>query len=737
MKEFRYKAFISYSHSDRDWAAWLLASLESYRIPRHLVGRKTDLGIVPARLTPIFRDRDELPAAQRLTDRLFEALRASEFLIVLCSPAAVKSKMVNREIAEFKKHRGEGYILYMIVGGKPFSDDPDTECFPPAVLKAIQPDGSTRGFSPEGLAADVRQDGDGKRMGLIKIVAGMIGVGLNDIVRREERRRQGQTVGIVTTAGIAVAVMGGLLYEATEARKAAIQSQSEAETRQTELQQELAFNHDVTQVLLIDIYGRMLEIGDLATLEFIVSKVIDSFEKKNIVFVDVRQFRRYTGFLLRYGQMHDRSGNSDKAKQIFEKTLAISKKFYEENPHKYSSLFRLQNNYFFLAYLAMRQGHHAEAEQLFNRQLEIQAEGNAKYDLLIYPKDHVAPPKNNDPLKKNFVDQGSELRTAYAKLLAGPLGRPAEAVAASQWAVDGYTSFLEHHPLPRRTKNSLAAAYASLGQSLMFANRMTEAEQAFEKRIKILAKMLEEDPESKQACRGLAQTQYSLAEIASDRGELKRALFLLQTATKTYDQLVEHDPNHIIYLWESARTYQSIAETAAKLGEQALVDSALKKSDEQITEVLNRDTTRVGYQNTRRRGILLHAKLAVASGDLEGAHNMVGTIILEFDAIDADTMRANGYILTAAEGYYLLSRILEAQQRSQASKEAIETAIRLIETSKATRTMELKDLLARLYARVGRKDDEALLIAELEGYGYKRLPDRAYSHPVATALTEM
>jgi hypothetical protein len=36
---FRYKAFISYSHQDRDWGAWLQRQLEGYRIPKRLVAR--------------------------------------------------------------------------------------------------------------------------------------------------------------------------------------------------------------------------------------------------------------------------------------------------------------------------------------------------------------------------------------------------------------------------------------------------------------------------------------------------------------------------------------------------------------------------------------------------------------------------------------------------------------------------------------------------------------------------
>ena len=61
----RYKAFISYSHQDEKWARWLQSSLERYRVPRRLVGKKGSRGAVPARIRPVFRDREELATATR------------------------------------------------------------------------------------------------------------------------------------------------------------------------------------------------------------------------------------------------------------------------------------------------------------------------------------------------------------------------------------------------------------------------------------------------------------------------------------------------------------------------------------------------------------------------------------------------------------------------------------------------------------------------------------------------
>ena len=103
MDQPKYRAFISYSHRDSKWADWLHKGMETYRPPKVLVGSSTGRGVVPKRLTPIFRDREELASATDLGTVISEALQQSACQIVICSPQAAKSKWVNEEIIAFKR----------------------------------------------------------------------------------------------------------------------------------------------------------------------------------------------------------------------------------------------------------------------------------------------------------------------------------------------------------------------------------------------------------------------------------------------------------------------------------------------------------------------------------------------------------------------------------------------------------------------------------------------------------
>lgn len=193
--EGKYWAFISYSHRDRSWGEWLHRELETFRMPKRLIGTASARGPVPARLFPTFRDREELPVSADLGRNIDEALRLSRYLVVICSPAAAKSRWVNEEILTFKRLGRSDRVLALIVDGEPNASDgkpgfsPDQECFPEALRYAMGPDGKLSPARSEPIAADVRPGQDGRENAFLKLVAGIIGVNFDDLRQREHERK--------------------------------------------------------------------------------------------------------------------------------------------------------------------------------------------------------------------------------------------------------------------------------------------------------------------------------------------------------------------------------------------------------------------------------------------------------------------------------------------------------------------------------------------------------------------
>jgi hypothetical protein len=220
-----YFAFLSYSHRNQAVADWLHQALERFVVPSHLVGRITDHGAVPRRLTPIFRDLNELPASNDLGAEIRSAIAASRFLIVLCSPAAARSRWTNAEIEAFKRARPEGCVFAAIVDGEPFASDlpgrEDEECLPEALRYKYDRRGRPTTHKAEPLAADLRGNDDVRRLGFLKLVAGMLGLGLDELVQRDTIRRQRRLATVAGGSLVGMLIATGLAITAIQARDAA------------------------------------------------------------------------------------------------------------------------------------------------------------------------------------------------------------------------------------------------------------------------------------------------------------------------------------------------------------------------------------------------------------------------------------------------------------------------------------------------------------------------------------
>ena len=238
MEEYKYRAFISYSHRDTRWADWLHKGIETYRPPKQIIGTVTPRGPVPKRLHPIFRDREELASATDLGTLLTEALQQSACQLVICSPQAAKSKWVNEEILAFKRLGREDRIFCLIVGGEPNATDmpgrEDEECFPQALRFKLGPDGGLSDTRTEPIAADARPDKDGKENAKLKLIAGLLGVGFDALKRREQQRRtrrlvifsSAATAGMVVTTGLAAYA----LVQRGVAQRQTVRAEAEART---------------------------------------------------------------------------------------------------------------------------------------------------------------------------------------------------------------------------------------------------------------------------------------------------------------------------------------------------------------------------------------------------------------------------------------------------------------------------------------------------------------------------
>ena len=205
--EYKYRAFISYSHKDEKWASWLHNALETFKVPKYLVGEETPMGTVPARMGKVFRDREELSSSASLGAELTQALTDSACQVVICSPNAAISHWTNEEVLTYKRLGRENRVFCLIVDGEPGTDQ---ECFPPAVRYQMGAGGELSDQPAEPIAADARPHADGKFNAKLKLIAGMLGVGF-DALKQRELKRQKRRKALIAASSVAGAFVASVL----------------------------------------------------------------------------------------------------------------------------------------------------------------------------------------------------------------------------------------------------------------------------------------------------------------------------------------------------------------------------------------------------------------------------------------------------------------------------------------------------------------------------------------------
>lgn len=346
MGRVRYKAFISYSHRDRDWSAWLQRSLESYRVPKRLVGAEGEFGPVPERLTPVFRDREDLSSASDLSAKVKESLESSESLIVICSPVAAKSGWVNEEIKYFRSLGRADRILALIVDGDPQPRDPAQQCFPPALT--VNDDGSPC----EPLAADARKWADGKSLARLKIVAGILGIRLDELRRRNmQRRRRNWTIAAI--AAIAMLFLTGTLV------LTALTSQKAARMQRAN-----------TEELLSYMLGNLKRLDPIVGLEVLDREDAEHREFVRMLGLDRMDNEQLIGKGMELRDLglddHDR-GQLDEALDHFSQSRAVFVELHQREGSTRDALFELGQAEFWVGYVYFDNGELDEAEERFVR----------------------------------------------------------------------------------------------------------------------------------------------------------------------------------------------------------------------------------------------------------------------------------------------------------------------------------------------------------------------------------
>ncbi|HEU4499129.1 MAG TPA: TIR domain-containing protein, partial [Sphingomicrobium sp.] len=582
----RYMAFMSYSHDDAEFADWLHEALEEFHVPQRLVGKLTEHGPIPKRLAPIFRDRQELAAASNLTEEIEEAIAGSRFLIVLCSPTAATSKWIDKEIACFKRLHGEDRILAAIIDGEPGADnDPETpaaECFPPALRIHYDGRGRPTSTRAEPIAADLREEGDGRRMGLLKLAAGMLGVGLDELAQREAARRN-RRLYLITAASVAgMLLTSGLAYTAIDARDAARDQRREVE--------------GLIGFMLGDLRQKLEPVGRLDVLDAVGKRALEYFEKQDKQSLTEDALAQRSKALNLMGEIAASRGDLDGALRRYREALATTAESLRRAPNDPQRMFDHAQSVFYVGETARLRGDLVEAGTRFREYRRLA-------DRMI-----AADPDNPKWQLEGVYSSTNLGRVEFAQ------GQYQKSAATFQASIGTMEPLIAAQPNNPEYLSLMLEALGDRAGALDGAGELNEAIRQRERQLSLLAPFLAQDRPDAQLRQKAMIANMALAWMRYLKGETRGSLDHAAAAVEIGRRLVELEPTNADWLGRSASTLLNQAQLLLRTGRTGDAKTVAAQGCDKATALVARDPTVVAWRDLGRNCLRIRAELALSDG---------------------------------------------------------------------------------------------------------------------------
>jgi hypothetical protein len=504
----RYWAFISYSHKDAAFGRWLHRKLENYALPRRLTRRITAQGVIPGKLVPIFRDREEFAAATDLSAEVRAALAQSRSLIVVCSPDTPASQWVSREVTVFRALHPDRPILAAIRDGEP------AVSFPKSLLTT-----SPSGEPIEPLAADFRARRDGQQLGVLKLVAGMTGLGLDELVQRDTQRYRQRVTAITALALLAMTIMGVLTAVAVQARREADRQRAEAE--------------GLVEYMLTDLREKLKGVGRLDVMTDVNERAFKHYQSQDLASLPPDALERRARTLHAMGEDDESRNDHKNALLKFREAERTTAALLKAAPNDPERVFDQAQSVFWLGGVDYQQGRLTDAIEKWREYRELAlrmialSPGSTKYRLeLAYADSNFCYVPLNNP---NHAGAIKACTTALADIQN-----------AASHPDANYTNREAHRVLTSQLMNSLS----QLSDAYRMNNNLTAARLELKIEENLLDHELAADPKNKDLKDYWIIVQRDYAHMDERQGNWSEAEVTLERAIAAANQMVKFDPSN-------------------------------------------------------------------------------------------------------------------------------------------------------------------------------------------------
>jgi tetratricopeptide (TPR) repeat protein len=559
------------------------------------------------------------------------------------------------------------------------------ECFPPALRYKYDRRGRPTGKRAEPLAADFREDGEGKRTAFLKLVAGMLGVGLDELAQRETTRRHRRL------AWLAAASLGGMAVTSTLS-VVAIQSRNEAREQRREAEGLVGF-------MLGDLKDKLQPIGRLDALDGVGSRVLDYYQKQGTADLSDAALSQRSRALSLMAQVADSRGDADGSLRLYREAMAGTSEAIRRNPDDPQPLFDHAQNVFYVGQIAQLRGEFRTAEASMR-----------EYKRLALRMVALGP----DSMKWRMEEQYAD---ANLGIVLYDQRRFAEAATQFSEALRTIEAISTADPGNKEYRKAIGESLAWLADTQSAIGRYDEAISARQRDIALLDDLLARtgDVDFRQR---LIPAHRALGNLYAERGQRDLAMPQFRFASAHADRLTAIEPNNTQWL-----EYGYLARI--DLGKQLLnadqVDEGaneIRSACQTVRSLLARDSRNPAWRQGLMACLVQQSRLSLRGGQKESA------LAFARQAVEVARSLHTGDNINDAFALAKALRLVGDSQRelgnSDGARSAWTSAFAALPVGVAEQPGEIAERLA-IAKRIGRTADVQQLTRKLSAMGYRSL----------------
>lgn len=640
-------------------------------------------GPLPERLTPIFRDREDLSSAGQLAPQIEQALAESEALVVVCSPEAARSPFVESEVLAFKRSGRSQRIYAFIVDGEPNSGD-ERECFPNALRFELGADGGLSTDPANPLAADARPGKDGKNLARLKLLAGLFGLPLDTLRQRETQRRHKRML-LITAASVAGMLLAGFLaVQAIIARNAAERRQKQAE--------------DLVSFMIDDLNDKLLDLSSLDLLSAVNDKAMEYFESLPSADVTDETLAQRAKTLMRIGGIRLDQGQFPQAMESFRAAAELSGRLAAAAPRDVKRQLAHANVLAFIGTTYWQQGDLDAAQRQFD----------AAHDLLSRARS--IKPDNTELLFQLSIVDNNNGHVLESR------GRIDEATVNYRRMLDASTHLAALDPDKTDWQTQLGLAHNNLAKMALLRGNLHGAIDSYRADAEIEAKAAAREPRNNAQRERLLITRATLGRTLAQAGEPDGAAVLLRQAMDDALQLHATEPDSSSFQEDVALYSGQLARVQRLRGKAQDAASLAARSLAMFDRLVAR-SSQPAWQRERAETLVEIAAQAMVSG--EGGDNATAPLRDALAVLDPE-LAANpqdrAVLLAAVDARLRMAMLSPPPERSRLAQRALAAidAQTYGEADPRLRALRVESLLV-----LGRRQEAQALSEALASSGYR------------------